>query len=98
MTVCPSQNGCQAAVLAKSLLEVWLSGDRYRLRLELEKVFMAPGSSEKDDEGDRFELLRQIAWRMSESSDLFTPRSQSPRTAAWLDLLDHLSVATPYVN
>src|SRR5580692_7500256 len=98
MTVCSPQNGIQAATLAKSLLEVWLSGDRYRLRLELEKVFTTRGSSEKDDEWDRIELIRNIALRMRESSHSFMPPRESPRTAVWLDLLDHLSVAAPSVN
>lgn len=98
MTVCSPKNVAQPALLAKSLLEVWLSGDRYRLRLEVEKVFTTPGSSESDDEWDRIELLRNIAWRMRESSDLFAPRNESPRAAAWLDLLDHLSVAESSVN
>jgi hypothetical protein len=98
MTVCSLQNCCPVATLAKSLLEVWLSGDRYRLRLELEHVSMTPVPSEKDDEWDRIELLRNIAWRMRDTTDLFTPRCESPRTATWLDLLNHLSVSAASVN
>jgi hypothetical protein len=98
MTACSSHPGCRSAALAKSLLETWLSGDRYRLRLELNTVLFTPGYSEDDDERDHIELLRNITSRMSESPDLYSPREESPRTAAWLDLLDHLSVTGATVN
>lgn len=98
MTLCSAQYCCPAATLAKSLLEVWLSGDRCRLRLELQHVSMTPVPSEEDDEWDRIELLKSIAWRMRHASDLFAPRCESPRTATWLDLLDHLSVSAMPVN
>lgn len=94
MIVSSSQYGYPAAVLAKSLLDLWLSGDYYRLRLALEDVSLAPVPLTTNDERDRIELLRGMASRMKESSDLFTPRRESPRAGTWLDLLHHLSVAS----
>ena len=88
-----SQCACPAAALAKSLLEVWLSGDRYRLRLELERISLTGDLPAPSDESDRIELLKSLARRMGESSELFMPRSDSPRVAIWLDLLNHLSVS-----
>jgi hypothetical protein len=98
MTVYSSQLTCPAAMLANSLLEVWLSEDRYRLRQQLERLCTMPEPSERDDEWDRIELLKGIAWRMRETSELSAPRLESPQTAAWLDLLNHLSVAESPVN
>ena len=98
MTLCSLQPGCRSAALAKALLEIWLSGDRYRLRLELKTVLLTPGSSGNDDEWDHIELLRNIASRMSESSDLYRPPGENPRTDAWLNLLRHLSVEGAPVN
>ncbi|MGD1070261.1 MAG: hypothetical protein ABSB15_08980 [Bryobacteraceae bacterium] len=89
---------CPAAELAKSLLEVWLSGDRYRLRLELERISLIEELPATSDESDRIDLLKNLARRMKESSDLFTPRGESPRVGIWLDLLDHLSAADPRMN
>jgi len=86
-----SQCACPAAALAKSLLEVWLSGDRYRLRLELERVSLTRDLAAAGDEADRIELLKSLAGRMRDSSELFTSRSDSPRVGIWLDLLTHLS-------
>ena len=90
-----SQYVCPAAMLARSILDVWLSGDRCRLRLELERVTSMPLPSDVDDQSDRLELLKSIAGRMAESTDLFAPRRASPRIGAWLDLLDHLSGEDP---
>lgn len=86
-----SQCACPAAALAKSLLEVWLSGDRYRLRLELERISLTRDLPAAGDESDRIELLKSLAGRMRDSSELFTSRSDSPRVEIWLDLLAHLS-------
>ena len=88
MTVCSSQFTCPAAGLAKSLLRVWLSGDHPRLSEELDRIALAPAA---DEDSDRIELLKSIAWRMKHASDLSRRRCESPRTAAWLDLLHHLS-------
>lgn len=93
-----SQCACPAAALAKSLLEVWLSGDRYRLRLELERASLTREIPAASDESDRLDLLKCLAARMKESSDLFTPRSKNPQVGIWLDLLDHLSVGDPRMN
>lgn len=83
---------CPASVLAKSLLDVWLSGDHRRLRVELENVERMAVPVSSDDEWDRVELLKSIAGRMRESSDLFATRAESPRIGTWFDLLRHLSV------
>ena len=91
MVSCFSQETRAAATLAKSLLELWLSGDQLRLRRELEHLTRMPRLPGRDDEADRIELLRSLAWRMKEASDLFAPRSESPRAGTWLDMLDHLS-------
>lgn len=82
---------CPSAVLAKSLLDVWLSGDRAGLHRELDRVSgvsLLPGDEDGDD---RVELLKSIAMRMKESPDLFTERAESPRAGVWFDLLHHLS-------
>jgi hypothetical protein len=93
-----SQCACPAAALAKSLLDVWLSGDRYRLRLELERISLTQDLPATSDESDRIELLKSLARRMRESSELLTPRSDSPRVGIWLDLLNHLSASDPRMN
>jgi hypothetical protein len=86
---------CPAAVLAKSLLDVWLSGDRARLHQELDRVSLIAGDEDVDD---RVELLKSIAMRMKESPDLFAARDESPRAGAWFDLLHHLSADSSFVN
>lgn len=96
---------CPAAVLAKSLLDVWLSGDRARLHQELDRVSLIscnemPGDEDADD---RVELLKSIAMRMKESPDLFTAgignaRDENPRAGAWFDLLHHLSAESSFIN
>ena len=60
---------------------------------ELEHVTRMPRVLGWDDEADRIELLRSLALRMKNSSDLFAPRSESPRAGIWLDMLDYLSDA-----
>lgn len=89
---------CPAAVLAKSLLDVWLSGDHARLRQELDHVSSVSLISDDEEEGDRVELLKSIATRMKESSDLFATRLESPRVGIWFDLLHHLSAETSFIN
>jgi len=83
---------CPAAALAKSLLDVWLSGDQARLRQELDHVSHVSLISNDEDEDDRVELLKSIAMRMKESPNLFATRDESPRVGIWFDLLHHLSV------
>lgn len=87
-----SLDTCPAAALAKSLLDVWLSGDHARLRQKLDHVSHFSLSCEDEDEDDRVELLKSIAMRMKESPDLFATRTESPRVGIWFDLLHHLSV------
>ena len=91
----PTQYLCPPERLAKSILDVWLSGDRYQLRRELERVSELPASQDFNDGSDRLELLKSIASRMADSSDLFAPRKTNPRVIAWLDLLGHLSGEGP---
>ncbi|HEY4085592.1 MAG TPA: hypothetical protein VGM43_06615 [Bryobacteraceae bacterium] len=86
---------CPAAVLAKSLLDVWLSGDRARLHQELDRVSLILGDEDVDD---RVELLKSIAMRMKESPDLLTASDESPRAGVWFDLLHHLSADSSLVN
>ncbi len=87
-----------AAMLARTLLDTWLSGDLCRLHRELERLAAAPEPSDAGDERDRVDLLRSLARRMREASDLYEPRSGSPRTGTWLDLLVHLSTPDPRAN
>jgi hypothetical protein len=89
---------CPAAVLAKSLLDVWLSGDHHRLRQELDHVTRVPQAPADDEERDRVELLRSIALRMTESTDLFATRGENPRVGVWFDLLHHLSAENSFIN
>ena len=98
MMVSSLQYACPVSDLARSLLNVWLSGDRYRLRLELDRVTQMPISAEPDEEWDRVELLKSLAQRMREASDLFTPRSESPRIGVWLDLLHHFAASDSSVS
>ena len=79
---------CPATALAKSILDVWLSGDQRRLRLELDSV---ERMSLPVDSDDRCELLKSIAGKMQQSPDLYASRTESPRVGTWLDLLHHLS-------
>jgi hypothetical protein len=85
---------CPAAIVAKSILDVWLSGDQYQLRRELERATTIP-PAEYTDQSERLELLQSVALRMSESTELFAPRGANPRVVVWLDLLDHLSSEPP---
>jgi hypothetical protein len=84
---------CSASVLAKSLLEVWLSQDGPRLRDELDYLSCMPDLPETDDESDRVDLLKGIASRMKDSSALFTSHPDDPGVHTWLSLLHHLSAA-----
>ena len=83
---------CPAAMLAKSLLDVWLSGDQCTLRLELERLSRAPELPADSEDPDRLELLKCMAGRMKDAPDLYAPRCESPRTGVWLDMLHHLSI------
>jgi len=89
---------CPAAALAKSLLDVWLSGDHARLRQELDHVSRVSLIFNDEDEDDRVELLKSIAMRMKESPDLFATRTESPRVGVWFDLLHHLSADGSLIN
>ena len=82
---------CPAALLARSLLIAWTSGDRRRMRERLGSVFQLASPPEASDDFERVELLKSIAGSMNESSDLFLPRSENQRVAIWLDLLNHLA-------
>lgn len=85
-----------AEVLAKSLLDVWLSGNRHHLRTVLEDIALMPSPLDTDHEFERLDLLKCVAWRMKESDELFTPYAESARTKAWFDLLRHLSARLTY--
>ena len=89
---------CPSSVLAKSLLDVWLSGDHARLRQELDHVSRVSLISSDEDEDDRVELVKSIAMRMKESPDLFATRGENPRVGIWFDLLNHLSAETSSIN
>jgi len=93
-----SLDTCPAAVLAKSLLDVWLSGDRARLHQELDRVSRVSLIPNDGNEDDRVELLKSIAMRMKESPDLFASRDESARVGVWFDLLHHLSAESSFVN
>jgi hypothetical protein len=80
-----------ADLVAKSLLDVWLSGDRRHLRAVLEDIALMPFPLDTNQEFERIDLLKCVAWRMKESEELFTPHAESPQTAVWFDLLRHLS-------
>ena len=88
---------CSAATLAKTLLEAWLSGDRFRLRAETEYISLLPGSFADDDEEDIASLVRDIARSLNDSQnallseDSGNPALQSVRRETWLNLLGHLS-------
>ena len=73
------------------LLDAWLSGDRYRLLWELNRMTALPGASGDGAECDRMEILTSIACEMQSHQDLFAPRTESTRIGVWMDLLDHLS-------
>jgi len=98
MTVTYGQAACPAGTLAKSLLEVWLSGNRHLLRLTVERLTQMPAGSEASDESDRIELVKCIALRMENAADVFTPQPENAQTGAWLHLLDHLSVTASPTN
>lgn len=87
---------CSASVLAKSLLEVWLSQDGSRLRKsllreELDYLSCMPDLPEADDESDRVDLLKGIALSMKDSSTLSAAEPDDPGVDTWLRLLHHLS-------
>jgi hypothetical protein len=85
-----------AELLAKSLLDVWLSGNRHHLRTVLEDIALMPFPHDTDHEFESLDLLKCVAWRMRESAELFTPYAESARTKVWFDLLRHLSARLPY--
>jgi hypothetical protein len=85
-----------AELLAKSLLDVWLSGNRHHLRTVLEDIALMPVPLDTSHECERLDLLKCVAWRMKESEELFTPNAESPRTTVWFDLLRHLSPRFSY--
>jgi hypothetical protein len=85
-----------AGLLAKSLLDVWLSGNRHHLRTVLEDIALMPYPMDADHEFECLDLLKCVAWRMKESEELFTPYAESARTTVWFDLLRNLSARLPY--
>jgi hypothetical protein len=84
-----------AELLAKSLLDVWLSGNQYHLRTALDDIELMPVPLDTSHEFERVDLLKCVAWRMKESEELFTPYAESARTRVWFDLLRHLSARLP---
>ena len=82
---------CPAELLAKSLLDVWLEGNRHHMRTVLEDIVLMPFPPDTNHEFERLDLLKCVAWRMQESEELFTPCAESARTKVWFDLLRHLS-------
>jgi hypothetical protein len=72
------------------LLDAWLSGDRYRLSGELDRMAALPLPGD-GAECDRMEILTSIACEMQAHADLFAPRTATARIGVWMDLLDHLS-------
>lgn len=82
---------CSSQVLAATLLDAWLSGDRYRLTWVLEQMSALPQLPGDGAECDRMEILTSIAGEMRAHSDLFTLRAANPRVGAWMNLLDHFS-------
>jgi hypothetical protein len=85
-----------AELLAKSLLDVWLSGNQPRLRTVLDDIALMPLPLDTSHDFERIDLLKCVAWRMKESEGLFTPQAESPLTKVWFDLLRHLSARLPY--
>jgi len=82
-----------AELLAKSLLDVWLSGNRHHLRTVLEDIALMPFPVDTNHEFERLDLLKCVAWRMKESEEFFTPYEESAQAKVWFDLLRHLSAA-----
>jgi hypothetical protein len=78
-------------LLAATLLDAWLSGDRYRLSWELARMAVLPQSPGDGAECDRMDVLIGIACEMQAHADLLAPRTRSARIGVWIDLLDHLS-------
>jgi hypothetical protein len=91
MELPPVNNFAASQLTAIVLLDAWLSGDRYRLLSELDRVAALPSVTVDDAECDRMEILTGIAREMQAHADLFAPRGVSPRIGVWMDLLDHLS-------
>src|SRR5580693_7487297 len=85
-----------AELLAKSLLDVWLSGNQCHLRTVLDDIALMPFPRDTTHEFERLDLLKCVAWRMKESEELFTPCAESPQTKVWFDLLRHLSARLHY--
>ncbi len=98
MTATYVHAACPAATLAKSLLEVWLCGDKHLLRLTVEQLSQMQPAPEGSDESDHLELVKSIACRMANVSDVFSTPREKAQTGAWLNLLDHLSAAGAPVN
>lgn len=88
---------CSAATLARTLLESWLSGDRFRLRAETEFLSKIPDSAIANDEDDTARLVKDIAIRLNDSPEMLSAADPAgiepadPQAGAWLSLLGHLS-------
>jgi hypothetical protein len=85
-----------AELLAKSLLDVWLSGNGHHLRTVLDDIALMDFPLDTNQECERLDLLKCVAWRMKESEELFTPYAESAQTKVWFDLLRHLSARLPH--
>ena len=94
--MCPAQTEikhapCSPAMLAGTILDAWLCGDRLRLTAELDRTLRLSPSESRDVESDQMEILKTIAGRMRCGTNLFVPRSSNPRIGLWVDLLQHIS-------
>ena len=78
-------------MLATMLLDAWLSGDRYRLLWELDRMTALPRIPSDGAECDRMEILTGIACEMRAQEDQIAPPTANARIGVWMDLLDHLS-------
>jgi hypothetical protein len=87
----PANDSCSSQALATTLLDAWLSGDRYRLSWELDRIAALPQLPGDGAERDRMEILTSIVSEMQAQADLFVPRSVNARIGAWMALLDHFS-------
>ena len=91
MELLPPDDTCSSQLLAAMLLDAWLSGDRYRLLWELDRMAALPPASRRrrrmrpDGNSDQHRV------RDAAQADLFAPRTASARIGVWMDLLDHLS-------
>jgi hypothetical protein len=92
------RNLSSSRFLAETVLDAWLSGDRYRLLWELDRVTTIPRTAPDGAECDRMEVLAGIADEMRNDSNLFASRFANARVGVWIDLLSHLSSRSAGTN